>query len=33
MSEQLRSRWAPRAQPRNGLEVLNEFSALAIAAP
>jgi hypothetical protein len=33
MSSQLRSRWAPRSAPRNGLEVLNEFSALAIAAP
>lgn len=32
MSNQLRSRWAPRPGPRNGLEVLADFSALAIGA-
>jgi hypothetical protein len=30
MSAQLRARWTPRHGPRNGLEVLAEFSALAI---
>lgn len=32
MSHQLRARWNDRSTPRNGLEVLGEFSSLAIAA-
>lgn len=32
MSAQLRARWTPHQTPRNGLEVLAEFSTLAIAA-
>jgi hypothetical protein len=32
MSERLRARWNGRSTPRNGLEVLGEFSSLAIAA-
>lgn len=32
MSAQLRARWTPRSAPRNGLEVLAEFSALALSA-